>query len=197
MFGNVMKKLILFLMLFFSINSNAQTLLEIAKVLAGKTDDVPAVKKVLYKEVINEVVTINSTSKEMFSNGSSRTALYVRLPLGTTKWYYRITPMDVYANYYYQPRETFFSLLSNNYPLFVNNQAQKGLSFYIINDYARSDFDAKRTFNVYSNYTRESTLGFYDECNLTFNNLMICLINPNLKDGLKVIVEVVAYGNFN
>ena len=192
-----MKKLFLLFILFFSINSNAQTLLDFAKALAGKTDEVPAVQKVLYKEVMNEVVTINSTSNEMFSGGNSRKALYVRLPLGTTKWYYRITPMDVYANYYYQPRETFFSLLSNNYPLFVNNQAQKGLDFYIINDYAASDFYAKRTFNVYSNYTREKTLGFYGECNLTFNNLMICLSNPNLKDGLKVIVEVVAFGNFN
>lgn len=193
----MMKKLFLLFILFFSINSNAQTLLDFAKALAGKTDEVSAVQKVLYKEVMNEVVTINSTSNEMFSGGNSRKALYVRLPLGTTKWYYRITPMDVYANYYYQPRETFFSLLSNNYPLFVNNQAQKGLHFYIINDYAANDFYAKRTFNVYSNYTREKTLGFYGECNLTFNNLMICLSNPNLKDGLKVIVEVVAFGNFN
>jgi len=193
-----MKKLVLLSILFFSINSNAQTLLEIAKALAGTTENNTAqVQKILYKEVMNEVVTINSTSKEMFSGGSSRKALYVRLPLGTTKWYYRITPMDVYANYYYQQRETFFSLLSNNYPLFVNNHCQKGLDFYIINDYAVSDFYAKRSFNIYSNYTREKTLGFYGECNLTYNNLMICLNNPNLKDGLKVIIEVVAFGNFN
>jgi len=191
-----MKKLILLSLLFLSLHSNAQTLLEIAKALSGKTDEVPAVQKVLYKEVMNEVVTINSTSNEMFSGGNSRKALYVRLPIGTTKWYYRITPMDVYANYYYQPRETFFSLLSNNYPLFVNNQAQKGLDFHIINDYAANDFYAQRSFNVYSNYTRENTHGFYSECNLTYNNLMICLSNPNLKDGLKVIVEVVAFGNF-
>jgi hypothetical protein len=59
-----------------------------------------------------------------------------------------------------------------------------------------NDFYAKRQFNVYTNFTREKTLGFYGECNLTFNNLMICLTNTNVKQGLKVIVEVVAYGDF-
>lgn len=184
--------------MFFSINSNSQTALEILQALAGnKSDNTNTAQKILYKEVINEVVTINSTSNEMFSGGSSRKAMYVRLPIGTTKWYYRITPMDVNTFYYYQPRETFFSLLSNNFPLFVNNKTYNGLDFYIINDYARNDFYAKRQFNIYSNYTKEKTLGFYGECNLTYNNLMICLSNPNLKDGLKVIVEVVAFGNFN
>ncbi len=193
-----MKKLLFLLIIFFSINSNSQTALEILQALAGNNNNnTNAVQKIHYKEVINEVVTINSTSNEMFSGGSSRNAMYVRLPIGTTKWYYRITPMDVYANYYYQPRETFFTLLSNNFPLFVNNQTYNGLNFYIINDYAMNDFYAKRSFNIYSNYTKENTLGFYGECNLTFNNLMICLSNPNLKDGLKVIVEVVAFGNFN
>jgi hypothetical protein len=192
-----MKKILLFSILLFTINSNAQTLLEIAKALAGKTDDnTSTIQKIMYKEVMNEVVTINSTSNEMFSGGNSRKALYVKLPTGTSKWYYRVTPMDVRTNYYYQPRETFFSLLSNKYPLFVNNQTQKGLDFYIINDYAVNDFYAKRTFNVYPNFTRENTTGFYSDCDLTYNNLMICLSNPNLRDGLKVIVEVVAYGNY-
>jgi hypothetical protein len=192
-----MKKLILLSILFFSINSNSQTVLEVLKALSGKTDDVPVVQKVVFKEVMNEVVIINSTSNEMFSGGDSRKAMPVKLPPGTVKWYYRITPMDVRTNYYYQPRETFFSLLSNNYPLFVNNKAQKGLDFYIINDYAESDFYAKRSFNRYSKFTREKVLGFYGECNLIYNNLMICLNNPNVRDGLKVIVEVVAFGNFN
>ncbi len=37
---------------------------------------------------------------------------------------------------------------------------------------------------------------FYGSCNLRYTNLMICLKNTNVKDGLKAIVEVVAYGNF-
>ena len=174
---------------------NGQTLKEIIKTLAGEEKE-ETVKKVPYKEVLNEVITINSSSNEMFSGGTTRQAIRVKLPSGTKKWYYRITPMDVTSTYSYNPRETFFSLLTNNYPLFVNNRTNYGFNFYIINDYALSDFYAKRAFNVYSNFTREKTLGFYGECNLTFNNLMICLVNPNLKDGLKVIVEVVAYGDY-
>ena len=174
---------------------NGQTLKEIIKTLAGEEKE-ETVKKVPYKEVLNEVITINSSSNEMFSGGTTRQAIRVKLPSGTKKWYYRITPMDVTSTYSYNPRETFFSLLTNNYPLFVNNRTNYGFNFYIINDYALSELNAKRAFNVYSNFTREKTLGFYGECNLTFNNLMICLVNPNLKDGLKVIVEVVAYGDY-
>ena len=178
----------------FTISTNAQTLKEIVDVLGGKTET--SSKKVMYKEVLNEVVTINSTSNEMFSGGNSRQALYVKLPVGTKKWYYRVTPMDVSTNYNYQPRESFISLLSNDYPLFVNNRTNYGFNFYIINDYALSDFYAKRAFNVYTNYTRENTLGFYNVCDLVYSNLMICLTNTNVKQGLKVIVEVVAYGDF-
>jgi hypothetical protein len=189
-----MKKAILIVSLIFTISTNAQTLKEIVEVLGGKTETTS--KKILYKEVLNEVVTINSTSNEMFSGGNSRQAIRVKLPIGTKKWYYRLTPLDVSSSYYYQPREAFISLLSNDYPLFVNDRTNYGFNFYIINDYALNDFYAKRQFNVYTNFTREKTLGFYGECNLTFNNLMICLTNTNVKQGLKVIVEVVAYGDF-
>jgi hypothetical protein len=189
-----MKKLIYIIMFACSFSMNGQTLKEIVDVLGGKTET--SSKKVMYKEVLNEVVTINSTSNEMFSGGNSRQALYVKLPVGTKKWYYRVTPIDVSTNYNYQPRESFISLLSNDYPLFVNNRTNYGFNFYIINDYALSDFYAKRTFNVYTNYTRENTLGFYNVCDLVYSNLMICLTNTNVKQGLKVIVEVVAYGDF-
>ena len=72
----------------------------------------------------------------------------------------------------------------------------EGDNFYIINDYARDDFYADRNFSRYTDYQNENTKGFNGICNMVYSNLMICLNNPNLKDGLKAIVEVVAYGNF-
>jgi hypothetical protein len=189
-----MKK-IFFLILFISpLVSHSQTLEELYNKLVNK--DKPVANKIQYKQVMNEIVTLNSTSNEFWKGGSSKTALYVKLPLGTVKWHYRVTLMDVRQNYFYNTNESLFSLLSNNHPLFVNNQTSLGVNFYIINDYARDDFYANRTFYQYSDYQNENTKGFNGICNLTFTNLMICLKNTNLKDGLKAIVEVVAYGNF-
>ena len=51
-----MKKAIFIVSLFFTISTNAQTLKEIVDVLGGKTER--SSKKVMYKEVLNEVVTI-------------------------------------------------------------------------------------------------------------------------------------------
>ncbi len=192
-----MKKLIAIFILCGTLKSNSQTLLEVAKVLSGNKDENSKnEQKIVYKNVLNEVFTINSSSNETFKRGNARQAIKIKLPYGTIKWYYRITPFDVRGNYSYKENEELFSLLSNDNPLFVNNQISKGLDFYIINDYAEEDFYAKRRFENYSDFTKQKTNGFYGESNLVYNNLMICLINPNLKDGLKVIVEVVAYGNF-
>lgn len=139
---------------------------------------------------------LNSTSNAFWSGGNSKSALYVKLPQGTIKWYYRVTLMDIRQNYIYNQNESLFSLLSNNHPLFVNNQTSNVVNFYIIDDYARSDFFADRNFSRYMDYQNERTNGFNGICNLLYSNLMICLKNPNLKDGLKAIVEVVAYGNY-
>lgn len=187
-----MKRIVLLITLILPLKNYSQTLQELYDNLINK--DKPT--KIHYKEVMNEIVTLNSTSNEFWKNGNSKSALYVKLPLGTIKWYYRVTLMDVRQNYYYNPNEKLFSLLSNNHPLFVNNQTSLGVDFYIINDYARSDFLSNRNFERYLDYQNENTRGFNGICNLTYNNLMICLKNNNLKDGLKAIVEVVTYGNY-
>ncbi len=189
-----MKKIFFLVLLTSSFVSHSQTLQEMYDELTNK--DKPVENKVQFKAVMNEIVTLNSTSNAFWSGGNSKSALRVKLPKGTVKWYYRVTLMDVRQNYLYNPNESLFSLVSNNHPLFVNNQTSLGIDFYIINDYAESDFYADRTFYQYSDYQNEKTRGFNGICNLTFTNLMICLKNPNLKDGLKAIVEVVAYGNY-
>lgn len=189
-----MKKILFFIFLIFPVVNYGQTIDELFNQLLNK--DNAKTKQVQYKEVMNEIVTLNSTSNELWKGGSSKTALYVKLPLGTVKWYYRVTLMDVRQNYFYSPNESLFSLITNDHPLFVNNQTSLGINFYIINDYAKNDFYADRNFYRYTDYQNEKTRGFNGICNLTYNNLMICLKNYNLKDGLKAIVEVVAYGNY-
>lgn len=189
-----MKKILLLIILFMPIFSNGQTLQELYDKLVSKNKN--EVSKLQFKYVSYDIVTLNSTSNEFWKGGSSREAINVKLPVGTLKWYYRITLMEVEQNYFYNTNETLISLLQNNNPLFVNNQTSLGVNFYIINDYAKNDFLSGRTFNHYPAYQNENTRGFNGICDLTFSNLMICLKNNNLKNGLKAIVEVVAYGNF-
>lgn len=154
---------------------------------------------VSFKEVLNEIIIINSASSARFSGGNSRQGLKVRLPLFTTKWFYRITLMDAYGSYSYQSRESLYSLLSNGYPLFVNNQTDFGIDFYVLDDYSINNFTqtGNDNFRFYRDFSKEKTRGFYGECNLTQNNLWIGLRNNNITQGIKAIVEVVAFGNFN
>jgi hypothetical protein len=128
---------------------------------------------VSYEEVLNEIVVINSAFNARFSGGNSRQGLKVRLPLFTTKWYYRITLMDAYGNYSYESMESLYSLLSNGYPLFVNNQTDFAIDFYVIDDYSINNFTqtGNDNFRFYRDFSIEKTRGFYGECNLTQNNL--------------------------
>lgn len=155
-------------------------------------------KATYLKNVMTQTLSINSTSKALFS-GSTREILKIDLPTGTTKWYYRITTMDINTNYYYPQEQTFFSLISNKKEFNINNQTNHPINFYIIDDNSVNNFRQKgnENFRYYTKYSKINTQGFIDSCDLISNNLWIGLINPNIRDGLKVIVEVVAFGNFN
>jgi hypothetical protein len=154
-------------------------------------------KATYLKNVMTQTVSINSTSKALFA-GSTRAVLKIDLPAGTTKWFYRITTMDINTNYYYPQEETFFSLIFDKKAFTINNKTNKSLNFYIIDDNSVNNFRQTENdnFKYYSKYSKTNTQGFIDSCDLTSNNLWIGLINPNIRDGLKVIVEVVAFGNF-
>jgi hypothetical protein len=107
--------------------------------------------------------------------------------------------MDININYYYPQDETFFSLISNKKVFNINNQTNNPISFYIVDDNSVDNFRQKGNddFRYYTKYSKMNTQGFIDSCDLISNNLWIGLINPNIRDGLKVIVEVVAFGDFN
>ena len=155
-------------------------------------------KATYLKNVMTQTVSINSTSKAFFS-GSTRAVLKLDLPKGTKTWYYRITTMDINTNYYYPQEETFFTQIFDKKAFTINNKTDKPLYFYIIDDNEVNNFrqTGNDNFRYYSKYTKTNTKGFIDSCDLISNNLWIGLINPNIRDGLKVIVEVVAFGDFN
>ena len=154
-------------------------------------------KATYLKNVMTQTVSINSTSKAFFS-GSTRAVLKIDLPIGTKEWFYRITTMDINTNYYYPQEETFFSIITDKKAFKTNNKTNKPLNFYIIDDNSVNNFrqTGNDNFRYYSKYSKTNTQGFIDSCDLTSNNLWIGLINPNVRDGLKVIVEVVAFGDF-
>jgi hypothetical protein len=154
-------------------------------------------KATYLKNVMTQTVSINSASKAFFS-GSTREVLKIDLPEGTTNWFYRITTMDINTNYYYPQDETFYSEITEKKTFTINNKTDKSFNFYIIDDDSVNNFRQKGNdnFKYYSKYSKKNTQGFIDSCDLKSDNLWIGLINPNIRDGLKVIVEVVAFGNF-
>lgn len=151
------------------------------------------------REIANQTVVVNSSSNARFSGGSSRAAVKINLPIGTTRWYYRITLTGVNSYYSYSNQETLFSLISNQKSFFVNNQTNYGVDCYVLDDFYIKNFlqTGNENFRFYANYSNTNTKGFIGSCDLTSNNLWIGIKNPNLTEGLKAIVEVVAFGNFN
>jgi hypothetical protein len=155
--------------------------------------------KNFYKEIVNETVVINSSSNARFSGGKTRSGVKINLPQGTIKWVYRITLLSAKSYYSYPYEQTLFNLISNNQKYIVNNQTNYGVDFYIIDDYDINNFlqTGNDNFNYYSKYSKLNTTGFVSVSDLLKNNLWIGVKNPNVTEGLKVIIEVVAFGDFN
>lgn len=156
-------------------------------------------KSNIYKQIVNETVTINSSSNARFNGGKTRAGFKINLPLGTQMWYYRITLLEPNSYYSYPSNSDFYSMISNKQPFLVNNQTNYGVDFYIMDDNSINNFlqTGNENFRYYSNYSKTNTRGFIGSCDLKFNNLWIGIKNPDLSHGLKAIVEVVAIGNFN
>lgn len=191
-----MKKLILLLILSTTFSYAQSPGEELGKALYYLLNKNEA-KATYIKNVMTQTVSINSTSKAVFA-GSTRAVLKIDLPKGTKEWFYRITTMDINTNYFYPQEETFFSLISDKKAIKTNNKTNKPLNFYIIDDNSVNNFRQKGNdnFRYYSKYSKTNTQGFIDSCDIISDNLWIGLINPNVRDGLKVIVEVVAFGDF-
>ena len=150
------------------------------------------------KQVITQTVIVNSSTKANFGGGNTRSAIKINLPLGTKTWFYRITLMDVNQSFTYADSDSFYSVLKDKKPFIVNNLTQNAIDFYIIDNNSVQNFltNGNNNFAFYEQYSKIKTIGFIDDCNLLSNNLWIGIKNPNLKDGIKALVEVVAMGNY-
>ena len=155
--------------------------------------------KNFYKEIVNKTVVINSSSNARFSGGKTRSGIKINLPVGTIKWVYRITLLSAKSYYSYPYEQTLFNLMSNNQKYIVNNQTNYGVDFYIVDDFDISNFlqTGNDNFKYYKNNSKLNTTGFVGVCDILTDNLWIGIKNPNITEGLKAIVEVVAFGNFN
>jgi len=196
------KKFLVMIVLFSTSILSAQTTnQEVTSQLAKLINDIQNIKRgnTLYKQILNETVIVNSSSNARFYGGKTRIGFKINLPEGTQTWYYRITLLEPNSSYTYPYNSDFFSLLKNHNPLFINNQTNYGVDFFVLDDYSISNFlqTGNDNFRYYEKYSKKNTSGFINSCDLKSNNLWIGLKNPDISHGLKAIVEVVAIGNFN
>lgn len=188
-----MKNIIFILLFSFSFSVNGQTLKEIIKTLSGETSE-----KVFYKDIVNEVVVVNSNMKARFGGGNTRAAIKLNLPKGTKHWYYRITVTELNSYFSFSEKETLFYKIKENKTPSRVQLTNEGVDFYIIDSNSVSDFrqTGNENYRHYTSFYKSKTSGFIDMSTLISDDLWIGIKNPNMKDGLRVIVEVVAYGDF-
>ncbi len=193
-----MKKIFFSILLFSSLSYSQTTNDELVQSISNLINKIGHREVKVYKQILNETVVVNSSSNARFSGGKTRVGFKLNLPLGTDTWYYRITLLEPNSNYNYPYKSDFYSLVSNNNPFFTNNQTDYGVDFFILNDYSIGNFlqIGNENFSYYDKFSRKNTRGFIGSCDLKFSNLWLGIRNPDVSHGLKVIVEVVAIGNF-
>jgi hypothetical protein len=188
-----MKKLIYIIMFACSFSMNGQTLKEIMQTLKGETSE-----KVFYKDIVNEVVVVNSNMKARFGGGNTRAAIKVNLPKGTKHWYYRVTVTELNSYFSFSEKETLFYKIKENKTPSSVQLTNEGVDFYVIDSNSVSDFrqTGNDNYRHYTSFYKSKTSGFINTSTFINDDLWIGIKNPNMKDGLRVIVEVVAYGDF-
>ena len=144
-------------------------------------------------------IEINSTSKAYFGGGHTRGLFQVHLPRGTQQWYYRITVLDIKSNYLYQTNESLFYLLNNRLPDNSYRPTTDGVDFFLLgtsgdaNSFSQT---GNNNFSYINGYGYLNTNSFFEGSTIVQDNLWIGVRNNNKVEGLKVIIEVVAYGHF-
>lgn len=190
--------LITFLLLFSNI-SKGQILKQIFEAFTEEQKKSDA-SKATPKNLLSQVIIVNSASKARLSGGKTREAIKIDLPTGTKKWYYRVTVLEVNSSYTYQENETFFYLLNNKKYMDNYRPTNEAVDFYILGhsgDVASFTETGNNNFKAFSDYTKIGTNSFIGSSTINQENIWIGIKNPNSMTGLKVIVEVVAWGNYN
>jgi len=151
------------------------------------------------KDIGTVTLDVNSTSNEFWSGGHTRDYCEVPLPEGTTKWFYRATVMPIASSYSYASNETLYYLLSNNkkVDLYAPSPYGVNLKFFNHSGEIESFYQGLSTYKSYQQLNRTNTRTTVGTIDFYLPKFWIGVQNTNQLDGLKVIIEVVALGNFN
>jgi hypothetical protein len=151
------------------------------------------------KDIGTVTLDVNSKSNEFWSGGNSRNYCAVPIPEGTTKWFYRATVMPIESNYSYASNETLFYLLSNNkkVDLYAPSPYGVNIKFFNHSGEIESFYQGLSTYKSYQQLNKTNTRTTLGTIDFYQPKFWIGIQNENQMDGLKVIVEVVAMGNFN
>lgn len=188
--------LILACFLVFAKTSTAQNL---AKIIEDLSKEISSSNgdQIEIRTVVTKTLTVNSASNARLYNSKTRDVVKVELPVGTKKWFYRITVLEIDKNYSYQNNETLFYLLNNRKTMDTYAPTNEGVDFYILGHSGEVESFKKTgndSFKAFTPFTKIDTNSFTGECALTQENIWIGIKNPNSFVGLKVIVEVVSFG---
>jgi hypothetical protein len=200
-----MKKLFAFIIFTFFLGGSVftqNTLLEILNIVGeglnaynnGYNASRPSLK-----DIGTITLDVNSTSNEFWSGGHSRNYCEVPLPEGTAKWFYRATVMPIESNYSYASNETLYYLLSNNKKVDLYAPSPYGVSIKFFNHSGEieSFYQGSSSYKSYQQLNKTNTRTTVGTVDFYLPKFWIGVQNHNQMDGLKVIIEVVALGNFN
>lgn len=171
-------------------SSNAQTISDILSAISrigGKA-----------KNIGTETLIVNSQVKSGIGNGINKKALKINLPEGTKEWYYRITVLPLNSNFNYQSNETLYHLVSRQKNAEFYSYSDKGVNIFIFGHSidVESFKSGGSSYRFYKAYSHKNITAYAGKCDIIKENMWIGIENPNFRTGLKVIVEVVAFGNY-
>jgi hypothetical protein len=151
------------------------------------------------KDIGTVTLDVNSASNEFWSGGHTRNYCEIPVPAGTLKWFYRATVMPIESNYTYGSNETLFYLLQNNKKIDLYAPSPLGVNILFFNHSGevQSFYQGLTTYKSYQQFNKTNTRTAVGTIDIYQPKYWIGVQNKNQLDGLKVIIEVVALGNFN
>ena len=107
--------------------------------------------------------------------------------------------MPIESNYTYGSNETLFYLLQNNKKIDLYAPSPLGVNILFFNHSGevQSFYQGLTTYKSYQQFNKTNTRTAVGTIDIYQPKYWIGVQNKNQLDGLKVIIEVVALGNFN
>ena len=165
--------------------------------------DILVESQVTFKNIGSTSFVVNSATNARLFGGETRVAVKVNLPIGTIRWFYRVTVLEKESTYSYQQNESLYYIIKNKGNDYYYNPTRYGVDIYLLGhsgDVASFTQTGNDNFNCFTNYTKlntGTTYGSIKDIVQENQNLWLGIKNPNATTGLKVIVEIVAQGRYN